>query len=179
LTYLPFFVKAAVAALKDVPIVNSSLNDETGEISLHDRYHIGIATATPAGLLVPVIRDADRKDLARSPGRSNDSAPKPGRAGHDWRTCAAHVSRSRRSAASAACWQRRSSTIRRCDSGHRSGREAAGVRRRRQHQGRGDDLPVAVIRPSSGGRGRRAVFGNALIRQLQTPARLLLPERLV
>src|SRR5438046_2919204 len=38
LTYLPFFVKAAVAALKEVPIANSSLNDETGEIVLHDRY---------------------------------------------------------------------------------------------------------------------------------------------
>lgn len=64
LTYLPFFVKAVVAALKDVPIVNSSLDEEAGEIVLHDRYHIGIATATPAGLMVPVIHDADRKDIA-------------------------------------------------------------------------------------------------------------------
>jgi pyruvate dehydrogenase E2 component (dihydrolipoamide acetyltransferase)/2-oxoisovalerate dehydrogenase E2 component (dihydrolipoyl transacylase) len=64
LTYLPFFVKAVVAALKEVPIVNASLDDKSGEIVLHDRYHIGIAVATPAGLLVPVVRDADRKDLA-------------------------------------------------------------------------------------------------------------------
>jgi 2-oxoisovalerate dehydrogenase E2 component (dihydrolipoyl transacylase) len=64
LTYLPFFVKAVVAALKEVPIVNSSLDDEKGEIVLHDRYHIGIAAATPAGLLVPVIHDADQKDIA-------------------------------------------------------------------------------------------------------------------
>ena len=64
LTYLPFFVKAVVAALKEVPIVNASLDEEAGEIVLHDRYHIGIAVATPAGLIVPVVRDADQKDLA-------------------------------------------------------------------------------------------------------------------
>jgi 2-oxoisovalerate dehydrogenase E2 component (dihydrolipoyl transacylase) len=65
LTYLAFFVKAAVEALKEFPIVNSSLDEETGEIVLHDHYHIGIAASTPAGLIVPVIRDADRKDLTQ------------------------------------------------------------------------------------------------------------------
>ncbi len=63
LTLLPFYVKAAVAALKRVPIVNASLEDATGEIVLHDEYHIGIATATSKGLVVPVLRHADRKDL--------------------------------------------------------------------------------------------------------------------
>jgi 2-oxoisovalerate dehydrogenase E2 component (dihydrolipoyl transacylase) len=63
LTYLPFFIKAIVAALKEVPIVNSSLDEDAGEIVLHDHYHIGIAAATPAGLMVPVIRDADQKDI--------------------------------------------------------------------------------------------------------------------
>ena len=63
LTYLPFFVKAVVAALKEVPLVNASLDETTDEIVLHDRYHIGIAVATPAGLLVPVVHDADKKDL--------------------------------------------------------------------------------------------------------------------
>jgi len=63
ITYLAFFVKAVVAALKQVPIVNASLDDDAGEIVLHDRYHVGIAVATPAGLIVPVIHDADRKDL--------------------------------------------------------------------------------------------------------------------
>lgn len=63
LTYLPFFVKALVAALKEVPIVNSSLDEENDEILLHDRYHIGIAVATPAGLMVPVLHDADQKDI--------------------------------------------------------------------------------------------------------------------
>jgi pyruvate dehydrogenase E2 component (dihydrolipoamide acetyltransferase)/2-oxoisovalerate dehydrogenase E2 component (dihydrolipoyl transacylase) len=63
ITYLPFLVKAVVAALKEVPIVNASLDDKSGEIVLHDRYHIGVAVATPAGLIVPVIHDADKKDL--------------------------------------------------------------------------------------------------------------------
>ncbi|MBM4072154.1 MAG: 2-oxo acid dehydrogenase subunit E2 [Planctomycetes bacterium] len=63
ITYLAFFVRAAVAALKEVPIVNASLDDEAGEIVLHDRYHIGFAAATPAGLIVPVIHDADKKSI--------------------------------------------------------------------------------------------------------------------
>ncbi len=65
LTYLPLIVKAAVAALKEVPIVNSSLDEAAGEIVLHDRYHIGIAVATDAGLIVPVIHDADGLDIGR------------------------------------------------------------------------------------------------------------------
>ena len=63
LTYLAFFVKAVTAALKEVPIVNASLDEEAGEIVLHDRYHIGVAVATPGGLIVPVVHDADRKNL--------------------------------------------------------------------------------------------------------------------
>jgi pyruvate dehydrogenase E2 component (dihydrolipoamide acetyltransferase)/2-oxoisovalerate dehydrogenase E2 component (dihydrolipoyl transacylase) len=64
LTYLSFFVKAAARALKEVPIVNSSLDEDAGEIVLHSHCHIGVAVATPGGLIVPVIKDADRKDLA-------------------------------------------------------------------------------------------------------------------
>jgi pyruvate dehydrogenase E2 component (dihydrolipoamide acetyltransferase)/2-oxoisovalerate dehydrogenase E2 component (dihydrolipoyl transacylase) len=63
ITYLPFVIKAAVAALQEVPLVNSSLDDEAGEIILHDRYHIGVAVATPSGLIVPVVHDADKKNL--------------------------------------------------------------------------------------------------------------------
>ena len=64
LTYLSFIVKAISKALKEVPIVNATFNEETHEITLHDRYHVGIAVAAPQGLLVPVIKDADRRDLA-------------------------------------------------------------------------------------------------------------------
>ncbi len=63
LTYLPFVVKAAVSALKSIPIVNSSLDKSSEEIVFHDRYHIGFAVATPQGLIVPVIKDADQKNL--------------------------------------------------------------------------------------------------------------------
>ena len=63
LTYLPFVVRAVVAALKEVPLVNATLSEATREIVLHDKYHIGIAVATKVGLIVPVIRDADQKDI--------------------------------------------------------------------------------------------------------------------
>ena len=80
LTYLAFFVKAAVAALKEVPLVNASLDEQAGEIVLHDRYHVGIAVATPAGLVVPVIRDADQRDLG-SLAREIERLSKDARAG--------------------------------------------------------------------------------------------------
>jgi pyruvate dehydrogenase E2 component (dihydrolipoamide acetyltransferase)/2-oxoisovalerate dehydrogenase E2 component (dihydrolipoyl transacylase) len=63
LTYLAFFVRAVALALREIPIINSSLDDAAGEIVLHDHYHVGVATSTPNGLIVPVVRDADRKDL--------------------------------------------------------------------------------------------------------------------
>jgi pyruvate/2-oxoglutarate dehydrogenase complex dihydrolipoamide acyltransferase (E2) component len=63
LTYVPFFVKAVVNALKEVPIVNGSLDEAAGEIVLHDRYNIGLAVAAPSGLIVPVIAGADQLDL--------------------------------------------------------------------------------------------------------------------
>ncbi|MGI8775042.1 MAG: dihydrolipoamide acetyltransferase family protein [Actinomycetota bacterium] len=63
LTFMPFIVKAAVAALKDYPAMNASLDEEAQEIVFHDRYDIGIAVDTPQGLTVPVIKNADRKRL--------------------------------------------------------------------------------------------------------------------
>ncbi|HYO60759.1 MAG TPA: dihydrolipoamide acetyltransferase family protein [Actinomycetota bacterium] len=63
LTYMPFIVKAVVAGLKAYPALNASLDEDAGEIVLHDRYDVGIAVDTPAGLVVPVGRDADRKRL--------------------------------------------------------------------------------------------------------------------
>ncbi|MGF1583217.1 MAG: dihydrolipoamide acetyltransferase family protein [Gemmataceae bacterium] len=77
LTYLPFFVKAVVAALKAIPLVNSRYDETAGEIVLHDRYNIGIAVASPQGLVVPVIHDAEAKDvfeIAREIDRLSKSA---------------------------------------------------------------------------------------------------------
>jgi pyruvate dehydrogenase E2 component (dihydrolipoamide acetyltransferase) len=62
-TFLPFVVKAAVAALKKFPQLNASLDESTQEIVLKRHYDIGIASATEGGLLVPVVRGADRLSL--------------------------------------------------------------------------------------------------------------------
>jgi pyruvate dehydrogenase E2 component (dihydrolipoamide acetyltransferase) len=60
---LAFLVKAAATGLKQYPQLNCSLDEETGEIVYKDYYHIGFATDTEAGLMVPVIRDVDRKSV--------------------------------------------------------------------------------------------------------------------
>ncbi|MFI4868821.1 MAG: 2-oxo acid dehydrogenase subunit E2 [Steroidobacterales bacterium] len=63
LTTLAFIVRACVKALQQFPLFNASL-DATGENLVYKKYiHIGFAADTPNGLLVPVIRDADRKDI--------------------------------------------------------------------------------------------------------------------
>jgi pyruvate dehydrogenase E2 component (dihydrolipoamide acetyltransferase) len=62
LTYLPFFVKACVAALKAVPEANAVVTADA--IELKQEYHIGIATAVPGGLVVPVVRNADQLSLS-------------------------------------------------------------------------------------------------------------------
>ncbi|WP_138751173.1 dihydrolipoamide acetyltransferase family protein [Paenibacillus sinopodophylli] len=63
LTYLPFIVKALVAACREFPILNATLDEANQEIVLRKYYNIGIATDTDNGLIVPVIEDADRKNL--------------------------------------------------------------------------------------------------------------------
>lgn len=63
LTYLPFIIKALIPALMEFPYLNSSLDDEKQEIILKGDYNIGIATDTPNGLMVPVVKGADRKSL--------------------------------------------------------------------------------------------------------------------
>ena len=68
LTYLPFLIKASIAALKAHPYFNASLDEETQEIILKKYYNLGIAVDTSDGLIVFVIKEADRKnilDLAR------------------------------------------------------------------------------------------------------------------
>ncbi|MCS6797190.1 MAG: 2-oxo acid dehydrogenase subunit E2 [Myxococcota bacterium] len=63
ITFLPIIAKAVVAALRRHPMLNATLDEAAGEIVLRREYHIGIATATDAGLLVPVVRDADRRSI--------------------------------------------------------------------------------------------------------------------
>jgi pyruvate dehydrogenase E2 component (dihydrolipoamide acetyltransferase) len=72
LTFLPFIVKAVVAALKRHPSLNSAFDETTQEIVVRRYYDIGIASATEAGLVVPVVRSVDRKsilDVARDIAR--------------------------------------------------------------------------------------------------------------
>ena len=64
LSFLPFIIKATIAALRKFPQMNAMLDDAAGEIIQWSNLHIGLATATENGLIVPVIRDADRKSLA-------------------------------------------------------------------------------------------------------------------
>lgn len=62
---LPFFIKAAVAALQRHPLLNASFDEAKGELVLKKHYHIGLAVDTPEGLVVPVLRDADKKDMVQ------------------------------------------------------------------------------------------------------------------
>ncbi|WP_217585730.1 dihydrolipoamide acetyltransferase family protein [Lentibacillus saliphilus] len=63
LTYLPYVVKALVSASKKYPIINAAVADETDEIIYKHYYNVGIAADTDKGLLVPVVKDADRKSI--------------------------------------------------------------------------------------------------------------------
>lgn len=63
LTFLPFIVKAVVASLKKRPILNSALDESTNELVYRKYYNIGIAASTEAGLIVPVVKDADKRSL--------------------------------------------------------------------------------------------------------------------
>lgn len=63
LTPLVFLIKASVAALKEFPFFNASLDESGANLVLKKFFHIGIAVDTPNGLVVPVIRDCDQKDI--------------------------------------------------------------------------------------------------------------------
>lgn len=63
LTPLVFLIKASVAALKKFPAFNASLDESRENLVLKKYFHIGIAVDTPGGLVVPVIRDCDQKDI--------------------------------------------------------------------------------------------------------------------
>jgi pyruvate dehydrogenase E2 component (dihydrolipoamide acetyltransferase) len=63
LSFLPFIVKAVIAALKRHPTLNAVMDDAAYELVLRKSYDIGIATATEAGLMVPVVRSAERRSI--------------------------------------------------------------------------------------------------------------------
>ncbi len=80
LTLTCFALKAVVAALKKHPVFNSSLDEAAQEIVFKQYYHIGIAVDTEAGLIVPVIRDVDKKNSAATvegTGGTGEESPRP------------------------------------------------------------------------------------------------------
>ncbi len=74
LTYLPFFAKAAIEALKAFPQVNSALDMEAGTVTYPEGEHLGVAVDTERGLIVPVIRDAGDLSIAGLARKINDVA---------------------------------------------------------------------------------------------------------
>ena len=107
-TFLPFVLKAAVAALRRHPKLNATMDEERGELVLHRRYDLGVASATEAGLVVPVrARASTAARSSTSPARSSGSRRDARRGRSAPRTSAAPPSRSRASARSAACSRRR------------------------------------------------------------------------
>ncbi|KUO94869.1 dihydrolipoamide acetyltransferase family protein [Ferroacidibacillus organovorans] len=80
ITYLPFIVKALISAVRRYPALNATLDEERQELVLKKEYHIGIATDTERGLLVPVVRHADQKNMWTIAQEISDLAAR-GRAG--------------------------------------------------------------------------------------------------
>jgi len=76
LTFLPYIVKALTSALREFPALNTSLDDATSEIIHKHYYNIGIAADTEKGLLVPVVKDADRKSVFSISNEINELAGK-------------------------------------------------------------------------------------------------------
>jgi len=76
LTFLPYVVKALTSALKEFPALNTSLDDATSEIVHKHYYNIGIAADTEKGLLVPVVKNADRKGIFNISNEINELAGK-------------------------------------------------------------------------------------------------------
>jgi 2-oxoisovalerate dehydrogenase E2 component (dihydrolipoyl transacylase) len=63
LTLLPFIARAVVLAVRDFPQINARFDDDAGVVTRHGAVHLGIATQTDAGLMVPVLRHAETRDL--------------------------------------------------------------------------------------------------------------------
>ncbi len=74
LSFLPFFCKASVEALKQFPQVNATLNMDEGTVTYHEAEHLGVAVDSERGLLVPVVRDAGDLNIAGLARRIADLA---------------------------------------------------------------------------------------------------------
>ena len=152
LGFMGFFVKAAVHALKKFPAVNASIDGT--DIVYHGYFDIGIAVGSPRGLVVPIIRDADRSDDRRDRGEDRRFRQAgAGRQAHRRRADGRHLHDQ----------QRRRVRLDVVDADHQSAAigdsrrpRDQGSRRRRERAGRRapDELPRAVVRPSDHRRAR-------------------------
>ncbi|MFZ4450304.1 dihydrolipoamide acetyltransferase family protein [Salibacterium aidingense] len=76
LTYLPYVVKALTSAIREYPVLNASIDDENEEIVYKKYFNIGIAADTEQGLVVPVVKEADRKSIFMLADEINELAGK-------------------------------------------------------------------------------------------------------
>ena len=107
LGFMGFFVKACIQALREVPAVNGEIDGE--DIVYKNYYHIGVAVSTDRGLVVPVVREADRMSLAEVEMAIADfGAARTRRQARRSRRCRAARSPSPTAACSARCCRRRS-----------------------------------------------------------------------
>ena len=77
LTVLPFLMRAVVVAVRDFPQMNARYDDDNGIVNRHHSVHLGVATQTAKGLMVPVVSNAQRRDLwdcAEEVSRLSDAA---------------------------------------------------------------------------------------------------------
>lgn len=74
ITYLPFIMKALIATSKEFPMFNASIDDQAEEIVYKKYFNVGFAADTPNGLMVPVIHDADHKNILQLSGEITDLA---------------------------------------------------------------------------------------------------------
>ena len=155
LSPLALAIRAIVRAVADFPQVNARFDDEAGVLTLYDAVHLGVATQTDGGLMVPVLRQAQTLNLwdcslaIAATGRQGAR-----RQGHARRTLGLHAHRH----------QPRQARRHRLDAGdqpprggdrrHQPHRRAADGARRRG-AGAADDEPVVVVRSPGGGWGGR------------------------
>lgn len=76
LTFLPFFMKASQHALREHPMLNASVDEETGDVIVKKYYNIGVAVDTPDGLMVPVVKDVDKKTIIELAGEVEELGKK-------------------------------------------------------------------------------------------------------
>ncbi len=76
MTYVPFVLKAVVAGLKQHPVLNTSLDEDSEEVVYKHYYDLGVATATDAGLMVPVVENAAEKGILQLASEVNELVEK-------------------------------------------------------------------------------------------------------